>query len=81
MNRPLLSFLSVALLCAPGCYALAADSTTSATAEQQVRQQVEAQRDQLSGAANIGHAKQTGASAVIDAPVDTDDAPTQGQRP
>lgn len=81
MTRPSLYVLSAALLCASTSYALAADSTSNATSEQQVRAQVEAQRDQLTGAARLGTSAQAGASTLLDTPVDTDDAPSQAQRP
>nr|WP_314562396.1 hypothetical protein [uncultured Pseudomonas sp.] len=77
----MLYVLSAALVCASTGYALAADSASSATSEQQVRAHVEAQRDQLSGAAQLGTSAQAGASALLDTPVDTDDAPSQAQRP
>ncbi|RMV77803.1 hypothetical protein ALP05_05745 [Pseudomonas caricapapayae] len=43
--------------------------------------QVEAKRDQLSGADKISPARQQSSSSLLDAPVDTDDAPVQAQRP
>ncbi|WP_124388954.1 hypothetical protein [Pseudomonas sp. R5-89-07] len=77
----MLYVLSAALVCASTGYALAADSASSATSEQQVRAHAEAQRDQLSGAAQLGTSAQAGACALLDTPVDTDDAPSQAQRP
>ncbi|WPO00871.1 hypothetical protein [Pseudomonas sp. MUP55] len=77
----MLYVLSAALVCASTGYALAADSASSATSEQQVRAHVEAQRDQLSGAAQLGTSAQAGASTLLDTPVDTDDAPSQAQHP
>jgi len=55
-------------------------STNTATSVEQVRVQIEAKRDQLSGAANVTPAK-TGPTTVLDAAVPTDDAPAQAQRP
>lgn len=81
MNRTTLSLLSAVLLCAPSCYALAQDSTARATSEQPIRQQVDTQRAKLTGAATLAPAPQTGASQMLDLPVETDDAPTQAQRP
>ena len=81
MNRTTLSFFSVLLLCAPSCYALAEDSTARATSEQQIRQQVDTQRAELTGAATLAPPPKTGASQMLDLPVETDDAPTQAQRP
>ncbi|RML45135.1 hypothetical protein ALQ03_100731 [Pseudomonas savastanoi pv. glycinea] len=48
---------------------------------QQIRTQVEAKRDQLSGADKINPAQQQSSSSLLEAPVDTDDAPAQAQRP
>ncbi|WP_179149212.1 hypothetical protein [Pseudomonas syringae] len=78
----MLSVFSAALLCAQSMSALAADSTPTAnTADQQVRVQVEAKRDQLSGADKISPTTQKSSSTLLDTPVDTDDAPAQAQRP
>lgn len=84
MTRPSLSVISALLLCAHSLSALAADSTSSASstnATEQLRVQVEAKRDQLSGAANVSTTAKQGPSTVLDAPVPTDDAPAQAQRP
>lgn len=81
MTRPLLSVLTLALVCASTSgLALAADSARADT-EQQVRVHVEAQRDQLTGAAQVRPSAQAGATTLLDVPVDTDDAPTQTQQP
>ncbi|KOG06442.1 Uncharacterized protein AC518_1585 [Pseudomonas syringae pv. syringae] len=42
---------------------------------------MEAKRDQLSGADKINPAQQQSSSSLLDAPVNTDDAPAQAQRP
>ncbi len=82
MNRSMLSVFSAVLLCAQSVSALAADSTSTATAaNQQIRVQVEAKRDQLSGADKISPMTQKSSSTLLDTPVDTDDAPAQAQRP
>ncbi len=82
MNRSMLSVFSAVLLCAQSVAALAADSTSNATAaNQQIRVQVEAKRDQLSGADKISPTTQKSSSTLLDTPVDTDDAPAQAQRP
>ncbi len=84
MTRPMLSVFSAVLLCAHSLSALAADSssaTNTATSTEQIRVQVEAKRDQLTGVANVSTATAKGPSAVLDAPVVTDDAPAQAQRP
>ncbi|WP_044421197.1 hypothetical protein [Pseudomonas syringae group genomosp. 3] len=78
----MLSVFSAVLLCAQSVSALAADSTSTATAaNQQIRVQVEAKRDQLSGADKISPMTQKSSSTLLDTPVDTDDAPAQAQRP
>ncbi|MGN2436331.1 hypothetical protein [Pseudomonas syringae] len=78
----MLSVFSAVLLCAQSVTALAADSTSNATAaNQQIRVQVEAKRDQLSGADKISPTTQKSSATLLDAPVDTDDAPVQAQRP
>ncbi|OSN67562.1 hypothetical protein BV349_01722 [Pseudomonas syringae pv. actinidiae] len=82
MNRSMLSVFSAVLLCAQSVAALAADSTSNTTAaNQQIRVQVEAKRDQLSGADKISPTTQKSSSTLLDTPVDTDDAPAQTQRP
>lgn len=84
MNRSMLSVFSAVLLCAQSALTFAADSTSSTPAtgsDQQIRTQVEAKRDQLSGADKISPAQQQSSSSLLDAPVDTDDAPAQAQRP
>ncbi|MFA0995322.1 MULTISPECIES: hypothetical protein [Pseudomonas syringae group] len=78
----MLSVFSAVLLCAQSVAALAADSTSNATAaNQQIRVQVEAKRDQLSGADKISPTTQKSSATLLDTPVDTDDAPAQAQRP
>ncbi len=82
MTRCMLSVFSAVLLCAQSVSALAADSTSTATTtDQQIRVQVEAKRDQLSGADKISPTGQKSSSTLLDAPVVTDDAPAQAQRP
>ncbi|MFO3663735.1 hypothetical protein [Pseudomonas amygdali] len=80
----MLSVFSAVLLCAHSACALSADSTSStntAVSDQQIRTQVEAKRDQLSGADKIKPAQQQSSSSLLEAPVNTDDAPAQAQRP
>ncbi|QGG76588.1 hypothetical protein N028_14945 [Pseudomonas syringae USA011] len=84
MTRSMLSVFSAVLLCAQSVLTFAADSTSSTPAtgsDQQIRTQVEAKRDQLSGADKINPAQQQSSSSLLDAPVNTDDAPAQAQRP
>ncbi len=89
MTRPVWFFFTAAMLCAQSltahAAAHAADSMASTPStpseQQQVREQMEAKRDQLSGAANISAPAKTGAATLLDAPVETDDAPVQVQKP
>ncbi|WLH38424.1 hypothetical protein PSH79_14045 [Pseudomonas sp. FP2196] len=73
------------LLCAQSLPAMAADSSSSSAdggnAEHQLREQIEAKRDQLTGAANLAPATQTGVATMLDAPLETSDAPAQVQQP
>lgn len=48
---------------------------------QQVREQIEAKRDQISGAAQLSKSTDKGTGSVLETPVVTDDAPVQEQRP
>lgn len=83
MNRLLLPVMGTLLLCAQSFCALAADSTsTSATpnSHEQLREQLEAKRDQLSGAAHVSKSTQPPTASVQDTPVETDDAPSQEQQ-
>lgn len=81
MNRLRLPILGALLLCAHSFSAQAASSTTTSSATptyEQVREQIEAKRAQLSGADSVGKAT---VPDVQDAPVQTDDAPNQEQQP
>ena len=63
---------------------MAADYSSSSNggnADQQLREQIEAKRDQLTGAANLAPATQNGVGTLLDTPVETDDAPAQVQQP
>lgn len=84
MLRLMSPVLGAVLLCAQSLPAMAENSPSSGysiNAEHQLREQVEAKRDQLSGADQITPTAQTGAADVLDAPVETNDAPTQAQQP
>lgn len=84
MTRTMLSVFSAVLLCAQSLSALAGDSLSAADAAnttQQVRVQLEAKRDRLSGASSVSSSAEKGPATVLDAPVVTDDAPAQAQRP
>jgi hypothetical protein len=84
MIRPMLPVVGAILLCAQSFSVFAADSTsvsTASTSTASLREQVEAQRDQLSGVAQISQTTQKSSSTLLDAPVATDDAPTQAQQP
>jgi hypothetical protein len=83
MNRPLLSVCSLILFGACSFAAVAADSTNSqnATSTETIRAQVEKQRDQLSGVDKVAMPTTQTSSAVLDAPVDTGDAPVLVHKP
>jgi hypothetical protein len=80
MNRSLLPVIGTVLLCAQSFCALAADASTATTAAQ-TRAQIEAKRDQLSGVATVAKPATQSTSTLLDAPVNTDDAPAQVQQP
>jgi hypothetical protein len=70
-------------LCAQSFCVLAADSTAAsvtANSHEQLREQIEAKRDQLSGVASVSKSTQAAPALVQDAPIVTDDAPTQEQQ-
>ncbi|NVL31909.1 hypothetical protein F2S71_26045 [Pseudomonas syringae pv. actinidiae] len=78
----MLSVFSAVLLCAQSVAALAADSTSNTTAaNQQIRVQVEAKRDQLSGADKISPDVAEEFLHPARYAGNTDDAPAQAQRP
>ena len=77
MNRLMLPVMGTVLLCAQSFCALAADTTSTTNTHEQLREQLEAKRDQLSGAASVSKAAQATAATVQDDPVVTDDAPSQ----
>lgn len=83
MTRPLLSFFCALLVGTGSLSAVAAESGTAneSRAEQEVRAQVDKQRDQLSGADQVMKTATHTSSAVLELPVDTDDAPAQVQKP
>jgi len=80
MNRLLLSFACSALLASP--LSALADSTATSTdsAAYQAREQLESQREQLSGVGGVAQ-RSPEANAFVDAPVDTDDAPALVSQP
>lgn len=83
MTRLMLSFFSVLLLGASSFLPAWADSETVDTSrsEQAVRVQVDKQRDQLTGANKIATPVEKESSALLETPVDTEDAPAQVQKP
>lgn len=83
MNRPMLSVCSVVLFGACSFAAVAADSTTTQTTNsaETLRVNVEKQRDQLSGVDKVAVPTTQTSSAMLDAPVDTGDAPILVQKP
>jgi hypothetical protein len=83
MTRRLLSVVGAALLCAQSLSTLAADSadSTAAVAGQAAREAFEHKRDQASGISDIAKPQASGPSAVLDAPIATEDDPAQAQQP
>ncbi len=79
----MLSVFSVVLFGACSFAAVAADSTNTQTsnATEAVRAQVEKQRDQLTGVDKVAVKTTQTSSAVLDAPVDTGDAPVLVHKP
>ena len=83
MNKLMLPVMGTLLLCAQSFAVLAATSTTAsadANSGQQLREEMEAKRDQISGVANLSKTTVTGPAATQDNAVDTDDAPSQVQQ-
>jgi uncharacterized protein YdeI (BOF family) len=83
MNKLMLPVMGTLLLCAQSFSVLAATSTSASAADnngQQLREQIEAKRDQISGVANVSKTTVTGAASMQDTPVVTDDAPAQVQQ-
>ena len=58
-----------------------ASSSNGGNADQQLREQIEAKRDQLTSAASLAPATQNDVGTLLDTPVETDDAPAQVQQP
>ena len=82
MHRVILPVMGALLLCAQSLPALATPTASTASSSlQQEREQIEAKRDQISGAAQLSKSADTGTSTILDAPVATDDAPAQEQQP
>ncbi|RMO07177.1 hypothetical protein ALQ47_02773 [Pseudomonas cichorii] len=83
MTRPMLSVFSALLLGASSFCVVAADSraTDNTHSEQEVRAQVDKQRDQLSGAYKLAAPVEKGSAALLEAPIETEDAPAQVQKP
>jgi hypothetical protein len=79
----MLSVCSVVLFGACSFAVVAADATTTQTTNsaETLRVQVEKQRDQLSGVDKIAVPTTQTSSAMLDAPVDTGDAPVLVQKP
>lgn len=84
MIRLMPPVIGAILLCAQSLPAIAADSlpaNNSVNTDHQLREQVEAKRDQLSGADKLTPTAPSGGADVLNAPVETDDAPAQAQQP
>ncbi|MFK3815782.1 hypothetical protein ACI2KG_04130 [Pseudomonas sp. NPDC089407] len=80
MNRLLLSLACSALL-ATHINAFADTSTASQQATtQSAREQLDAQRERITGVDRVGQ-EVAASNAMLDAPVDTSDAPTQVSQP
>ncbi|MEX6664662.1 hypothetical protein [Pseudomonas sp. W2-17] len=79
----MLSVCSVVLFGACSFAAVAADSATTQTTNpaETLRVNVETQRDQLSGVDKVAVPTTQTSSAMLDAPVDTGDAPVLVQKP
>lgn len=83
MNRLLLPVMGTLFLCGQSFSALAAEATSIASTSssmQHVREQIEAKRDQISGAAQLSESTDTGTHSILETPVVTDDAPAQEQQ-
>ncbi|MEQ7918715.1 hypothetical protein ABQX22_05935 [Xanthomonas sp. WHRI 1810A] len=80
MTRLTLSFFCALSI---GAYSVCALAAGTSSAGQDTRAQVEAKRDQISGVDKVTTptAKANASSALLDAPVDTGDAPAQVQKP
>lgn len=84
MLRIMSPVMGAVLLCAQSLSVMAADNSSPSNdgnANQQLREQIEAKRDQLTGAATLAPATPNGVGTLLDAPVETDDAPAQVQQP
>lgn len=80
MTRPMLSVFSAIVLCASTFSVMAADSTSAqAATSQQVRTQIDAKREQITGADKVELPAAKTSSALLDAPVAIDDAPDQAE--
>lgn len=80
MTRPMLSVFSAIVLCASTFTVMAADSTSAqASTSQQVRIQTDAKREQITGADKVELPVAKTSSALLDAPMATEDAPDQTQ--
>lgn len=80
MNRLMLPAACLLLLAtAPSTFA-DTTSSSSGSAAYQAREQLESQREQLSGASDVAQSATT-ANAFVDAPVDTEDAPVLVSQP
>ena len=80
MTRPMLSVFSAMVLCASTFTVMAADSTSGqARLSQDTRLQIDARREQITGADKVELPAAKTSSALLDAPVEIDDAPDQDQ--
>ena len=80
MTRPMLSVFSAMVLCASTFTVMAADSgSAQASSDQQTRLEIDAKREQITGADKVELPAATTSSALLDLPMATDDAPDQTQ--
>lgn len=80
MTRPMLSVFSAMVLCASTFTVMAADSDSAqASSDQQTRIQIDAKREQITGADKVELPAAKTSSVLLDAPMATDDAPDQTQ--
>lgn len=79
MKRLLMPVIGTAFLCVQSICVLAAETSSATTAD--TRAQIEAKRDQISGVDAVAKTVTPSTNTLLDAPVETDDAPAQVQQP
>jgi hypothetical protein len=83
MNKLLLPVTGMLIASAFSISINAADSDTGSQSysEQEARVQLERKRDEISGADKVARPVEKTQTAIVDIPVNTDDAPSQEARP